>query len=168
MYFNFVSFFLLFYGMSLLVPPGWSTKKIEVEGVRINWQYKKDRIHFQLEAPTKGWVALGFNKEEKLGNSNLIMGCVEGGVVRIEDQYILGPGNHQAVEIIGGKNVLDHTAGKEVGHKTFLSFSMPIDYVDTYHHALKPGKTIYLWVAYATHDDFGHHSVMRKGLHIHL
>ncbi len=37
----------------------WQT--VEVEGIKFSWSFVSGRLLCELEAPTTGWIAMGFN-----------------------------------------------------------------------------------------------------------
>lgn len=142
--------------------------KIEKNGMSVEWYHKADRVYFEVQAPTDGWVAIGFNNKDRLTGNNLIMGAVKDNKVEMTDGYIVGVGNHQVMEKIGGSNQLQDIEGRESMGKTTVAFSLPVKAADQFHFDLDQGKTYFLLIAYSRADDFEHHSTMRTSVSINL
>ena len=62
---------------------------IEVEAMRFLWRLREDSIDIKLAAPTKGWVAVGFNPEtgKNMKGANLLIGLVKAGKAEVADHY---------------------------------------------------------------------------------
>lgn len=165
----FIPLFVLFYGA--MASPNTnvvSMKKIEKNGMKIYWQVETELVHFEVFAPTKGWVAIGLNDQSGLVGNNLIMGNVIEDQVMISDRYIVGIGNHQAVEKLGGQSHLSNLEGKENTVGTTLKFSIKKEAQDQFHYDLTRDKIFYLLIAYSQADEFDHHSRMRTSVKIEL
>jgi hypothetical protein len=166
---NLLLFLILFYGLLAEMPKNWlSMQKIEKNGMEVTWEIKDKVIEFEVKAPSKGWLAIGFNKKEQLVGSNLIMAAVKDGKCIISDRYIVGFGNHKSVESLGGINHLSNISGQEDQKGTTVKFSVQKEKQDEFHFPLKKGCRYSLLIAYATHDDFSHHSRMRTTVDIRL
>jgi hypothetical protein len=138
------------------------TKRLEVNGMTVEWQYRDDHVFFTIAAPTEGWVTLGFNDKDDIVNTNLIFCRVKSGKVEVADHYVLGAGNHQPTEKLGGLSVFKNVTGKETKDHTTVSFSMPIKALDKFHFDLKEGTKRWFICAFSAEDDFDHHSRMRE------
>jgi len=134
----------------------------------VKWEIKYERIYFEMEAPTEGWVAIGFNEKEGLVGTNLIMGTLRKDKLSMTDDFIVSFGNPQPIEKLGGSNQLSNQKGKEKGGRTTIHFSLHTKAADKFHINLEKGKTIYLLIAYSISDDFDHHSIMRTSAKITL
>lgn len=154
--------------MAVVLPPKFSASSVEKNGMKVKWEYKADRIHFEMQAPTEGWLAIGFNEENQLTGTNLIMGAVEADRIKMADDYIVSFGNPRTVESLGGRNQIEDAKGQESDGKTKIAFSLPIRAADQFHFNLDKGKTYHLLIAYSQVDDFAHHSIMRTSVEIKL
>ena len=164
---------LLLYGFAITLPyqPAASIsngKKVEKNGMAFEWQIEGAILKCKVSAPGTGWVAIGFNPENELSGTNLIMGSVAGKDCTISDRFIVQPGLHQAISELGGREQLLDPKGVEVDGNTILEFSMPLNSSDVYHHTLKAGQGYHLLLAYSRDDDFQHHSIMRTSVFITL
>lgn len=51
----------------------------------MQWQVTGDQITVQMNAPTTGWVAVGFDPASMMAEANMIIGYVENGTLTIAD-----------------------------------------------------------------------------------
>lgn len=143
-------------------------RKITKNGMTVNWQIEGERLRLTMSAPTRGWVAIGFNDREGLAGTNLIMGCVKEGKAEVSDRYIVASGDHRSIVGMGGTAATQLVSGRETGDSTTLEFTLPLRAPDRWHHDLKTGKIYYLLMAFSRDDDFAHHSMMRTSETISL
>ena len=166
-YFSILIIFL--YGIMATLPQNFKCMKtIEKNGMKVSWTFDDDKIKFEVFAPTRGWVAIGFNEKNQLFGTNLIMGKIENKRVNISDQYIYGLGDHRPVEEVGGINHLSGLKGTEEAAGSTIQFFISKKAMDQFHFDLRLGKDIALLLAYSTEDDFDHHSTMRTSVIITL
>ncbi len=145
-----------------------STSSITVKDMQVNWTAHDDHWAFELKAPTTGWVALGFNHKNDIVHTNLIMGAVEEGQLKIEDFYVVGFGNPQPVNQLGGAVAITEMSGDEQNGQTTIRYHIPKVALDKYHYNLETGKELWFICAYSRDDDFGHHSMMRQHVKVKL
>lgn len=136
-------------------------KSLKTDGFILEWNHTRDKINFSLNAPTTGWVAIGFTETGELLNSNLIQGNVVNGEAFVQDQFITGFGEHPPVEALAVSSCISDVGGKQKSGQTTISFSIMKKKVDRLHYALPEGKEIHVWLAYSVSDDFSHHSRKR-------
>ena len=145
---------------------GWG--RVEAGGMVFEWKVDKGWLRCEVSAPTKGWVAVGFNRSAELAGTNLIMGCVENGRVKIEDRYIVEPGQHKSKVELGSSDRISDRGGEWKQGVTRLSFSIPLEAQDKFSHTLKAGEWYHILLAYSRETDFQHHSAMRTGVEVVL
>ena len=143
-------------------------KVVKKNSMTVQWYYANDRIHLEMEAPTNGWVAIGFHEEASLADAYLIMGAVNEGRVVVEEHYTHQPGSYQSIQSLNGTNWIEMPDGDETNQKTRVAFSLPLRAPDQYRKSLQPGQTYHFTLAYSREDDFQHHSMMRTSLCITL
>lgn len=143
-------------------------RRVEVGGMVFEWRVEKDRLLCKLSGPTTGWVAVGFNTKAELAGTNLIMGCVEHGVVRIEDRYILQPGLHKSKLELGSSDRITDKGGQVEKGVTRLRFAIGPGAIDEFSYTLKTGEPYHILLAYSRETDFMHHSIMRTELDLVL
>lgn len=134
----------------------------------VRWQVEGDLIHFEMEAPTKGWVAIGFNETDQITGAYLLMGRVRHNKTEVLEHFTESPGNYHPLENYGIVNQVRNISGTEKDGRTTLKFSIPLTPASRYHKKLWTGKQWWLILAYSREDDFQHHSVMRTSESIKL
>lgn len=147
--------FLLFWGIAV-------NTTITAGPMICNYQFVKDSIEFELEAPTLGWIGIGFNDSNVLSGSDWIQLAVVQGEVIFADQYFNTDRMPIRDEYIGGcPNVL-LLDGQELKARTIVRFKIPIDSNDTYDFKHLDGQSLWLILAYSLEDDFSHAYHLQK------
>jgi hypothetical protein len=143
-------------------------KVVNKQQMTVKWEYKGDRIFFEIEAPTDGWVAIGFNRSENITGTYLIMARVLNGETNVVEHYTIKPGNYKSFSELMSPVSIQNTEGSETKAGTKIRFSLPILAINKYAKDLTIGKEYVLLMAYSQEDDFKHHSVMRTSERITL
>jgi hypothetical protein len=136
--------------------------------MKVNWTYKSDRIFFEMEAPTDGWVAIGFNDKEGMAGTYLIMGNVIDGKASVVEHYTISAGNYKKLSALGVNNSVMDVQGAENKKYSKMEFSLPIKPSNKYTKDLSKNKKYIFLLAYSQEDDFQHHSIMRTSEEIIL
>lgn len=139
-----------------------------IEGMQVEWEYEGDEITFKLHSPYQGWLALGFNQQNDIMNTNLVKGAVTAKGVELQEYFILGYGDHQSVQALGGQSAVQKFVGLENSDGTSFQFTMKTQLQDGFHYDLSPGQRVWIICSYSMEDDFGHHSVMQRHIEITL
>ena len=147
------------------IPP---MKKITKGDMTVAWKIENEHLYITMNAPTKGWVAIGLNTMEQLQGTNLIMAAIKEGMINLSDRYILAPGDHKSISDLGGTNATVLISGVENDAGTQVEFMLPLKASDKFHVELQPGRHYFLLLAYSQEDDFSHHSMMRTTVEIEL
>jgi hypothetical protein len=108
-----------------------------------------------LAAPTKGWVAVGFNPEsgEDMGGANLIIGLVKAGKAEVLDHYGTMKEKHKDDEKIGGQTDVSNVSGSEAKGTTELEFTIPLDSGDAKDKPLSLENDNTVLLAYGKSDE---------------
>jgi hypothetical protein len=127
---------------------------IEVADMRFLWRLREDSIDIKLAAPTKGWVAVGFNPEngEDMGGANLIIGLVKAGRAEVLDHYGIMKEKHKDDEKIGGQADVSNVSGSEANGTTELEFTIPLDSGDAKDRPLSIQDDNIVLLAYGKSD----------------
>ncbi len=141
---------------------------LEIDGMNIEWEFEGNLLKFKLHSPTQGWLSLGFNESNNVVNANLVMGAVAEQNTQMEEFYVLGFGNSQPMEAIGGHTSVTDFLGFEDASGTSFQFTIDSDINDDFHYDLKEGNKIWLICSYSLSDEFEEHSIMRRHLEITL
>ena len=156
---------VLSYGLAVTIPyqpqDAEPANSITKNDMTVTWKHKEARVHFEMKAPTNGWVAIGFNTSQSITGTYLLMGRVVNGVAEVVEHYTLSPGKYKPLETLGAESAVEDVAGSETQEGTTLKFSLPISALNTYARNLSRGETYVLLMAFSREDDFQHHSMMR-------
>lgn len=143
-------------------------KEITKNNMTVKWKIEQEIILFEMEAPTDGWVAIGFNETSSLTAIYLLMGRVKNGKSEVVEHYTEKPGSYQLIVQYGVASQITNISGTESGNFTRLKFSIPVEAASRYHKELLPDSKWTLLMAYSLEDDFQHHSIMRTSVDIKL
>lgn len=119
---------------------GW--QELSVEGFTLRWQViSGDNLSVELNGPTTGWVAVGFDPTQMMLDANIIIGYVESGTAYIRDDWGWQTTSHRADTLLGGTDDVTIIGGFESGGSTEIHFSIPLDSGDEYDKAMVPGNS---------------------------
>jgi len=150
------------------IQPQDSMKEVRKNNMTVSWKMEKEHIHFEMEAPTNGWVAIGFNETTSLVGTYLLMGSIRNGKAEVVEHYTEKPGSYKPITKYGIPNQVNSISGDEKRNLTKLKFSIPISKFSKYHKQLSTETKWTLLLAYSVDDDFQHHSIMRTSMEIIL
>ena len=154
---------LLCYVVLSIGPSGiFAQSSIELGGMKMYYRLRGDSVDITIEAPTKGWLGIGFNQKNDIVQSDLLLFHVVDGEAEVLDMYVKGVGDPRQDITMGGTNDIRIIKAEESNQSTVVSFSKPISSADRYDFQHQPGEEFWLILAYSTHDEFDHHSRMRK------
>ena len=131
---------------------------LEIGGMELHYQLMDDSVEISLSGPTNGWVGIGFNDENNIVGSDLILFRIIKGKVEVKDMFVKGFGDPRMDTQLGGKNSVTVLSGKETSSTTSVNFRLALDSKDRNDFRHQIGKGFWLIMAYSTHDDFAHHS----------
>ena len=131
-------------------------------GMSWNCSKEGDFLIMELRAPTYGWIGVGFNSKDNIVQSDLLLFQVVDGQAKAKDLYVKGFGNPQTDDSLGGSHNIEILAYSEKDNETYIKFRRKWKTEDKYDYQLQNGEAFWLILAYSTHDEFEHHSRMRK------
>jgi len=143
-------------------------KNIAKNGMNVSWHFENERIIFELEAPTDGWLTIGFNTSSEMKGSYLLMGRMVNGQAELVEHFTISSGNYKSIESLGGPVTVRDIEGIESENNTVVKFSVPIKPAGKYQRELSIGKEYRMTMAFSREDDFQHHSMMRTSVLITL
>ena len=127
----------------------------DFDNFRVYWTILKDELHMAISAVTTGWISIGFDPEDIMKDSDVILGWVEGGAVHIIDAYSTGQyGPHPPDTHLGGTNDILEYNGTEANGATTLEFVRKVDTGDEYDKVIPTTGNLNVMWAYGEHDDF--------------
>jgi hypothetical protein len=142
--------------------------QIEKNGMKVQWAYIKDRIFFEVEAPTSGWLAIGFNTSSAIEGNYLIMGHVVKGITTVIEHFTISAGNYKSFNDLNVASSIENESGQENNNQSKIKFSLPVKANNPFAKHLVAGTNYTLLLAYSQEDDFLHHSIMRTTIDIKL
>jgi len=142
-------------------------KTVSAVGMTFEWRVEGRFLHGRMRAPTTGWVTVGFNQEDQLAGTKLIMGYVADGEVVVEE-HIADPPNHLPKTQLGGHHAISEVSGSEREGSTTIEFLVELDSGDPVDITLRPGARYYVTMAWSHEDDLYHHSARRTSVEIAL
>jgi len=127
---------------------------IAVEDMRFLWRLRGDSIDIKLAAPTRGWVAVGFNPEtgRTMKGANLLIGLVKDGKAEVVDDYGTMKDKHSDDDRIGGESNVSNVSGSEKDGETEVEFTIPLNSGDTKDTPLSPKGESTVLLAYGKSD----------------
>jgi hypothetical protein len=134
--------------------------------VEIGWFNDAEYLYAYMDAPTSGWVSIGFDPDNRMQGANFIIGAVVEGQLNIMDAWGASPvgADHPPDEQLGGTDDIVAAAGVERDGRTIIEFQIPLDSGDPYDKPLTPGGTYTILVAFgASNDLFSYHGFRDVG-----
>lgn len=133
------------------VEQSFETKR--TAGVDVSWRVVGDQLEMILEAPTTGWIAIGFDPVNHMAGANIIIGYVEDGELFIADDFGTAGFAHDRDTNIGGTNDIIESHGSETDGSTTLRFTIPLDSGDEKDKPLTRGSRYQVLVAHGRDGD---------------
>lgn len=159
---------LLMAGLLLWSSIAAAQQSIELNGMQWTCQKQGDNLVMTLQAPTAGWVGVGFNHKNAIVHSDLLLLHIVDGVATAQDMYVKGFGDPRQDSTLGGADDIEILSAEERSDMTYIRFRRPYQTKDEYDYPLREGEDFWLILAYSTHDDFAHHSRMRQHVKVEL
>jgi hypothetical protein len=131
----------LFFVLATAVLSAQEFKSAESGGFTLEWRVMDTDLEVRMSGPSTGWVAVGFDPENRMGGADMIMGYVSGDEVTVTDQYGTSAVGHSPDTEIGGSSDVSNTDGSESGGRTTIHFTIPLNSGDEYDNPLTPGGT---------------------------
>ena len=145
-------------------------KELTVNGFMFRWRIRDENIEFTMEAPTQGWVAVGFKPSIMMKDADYILGYVKDGEVFATDDFGVGNVSHQPDTRQGGSDDISILGGREVDNRTTIQISRPLNSGDIYDQPLAPGETLKVLFAWGSDlaDNFTSHHDRRGSFTLKL
>ena len=148
-------------------PPldGYSRVSDESMSFDFQWMVDGENLNIQMTALTTGWLAIGFDPENKMAGANMLIGFVSDGSVFLRDDFGDGQVKHTPDTKLGGEENFSQLEGNEADGKTRIRFTIPLDSGDAFDKPLEPGVTYKVIYAYGPDgkDDFGSYHTRNRG-----
>lgn len=137
------------------VPKNNGYRSVKAGDMVLQWEAEGLFLNIKLYAPTKGWLAVGFDPESMMKGANVIIGYLTEQHVVIEDQYGDGRISHKSDILLGGTDDVTKKSGVFTNGGTELSFTIPLDSADNFDKKLMPGKVYKVIMAYGEETNMG-------------
>jgi len=134
-------------------------------GIELSWQHDGSSLYVGLVSQGTGWVAIGFDPEQRMKGANIIIAAVDNGGAVARDHFGTSPTGHRE----DSQSEIIQVAGSESGGKTVIEFSIPLQSDDPSDKGLAQGQTVPIILAYhATSDSFSARHTKRSTTQITL
>jgi hypothetical protein len=143
------------------------SQNIEADGVVFQSWHRDGRLFASFSAPTRGWLAVGFNNHQRFEGSRFVIGASRGSAFQIEEHIAIVP-NHAPVQELGLQAAVQDAAMQAKDGINSLEFSLPHHFTDTDNPSLVAGQLTYLMLAWSHESDFDHHSAWRRHFWVRL
>jgi hypothetical protein len=152
---------------SVTMAQEWS--ETTVGDMTLRYAIDGDDLLLEIAAPTRGWVALGFEPTRAMAGANILIGYVDGsGSVSVEDHFGDGLFTHRQDTRLGGTRDVAVIGGSESSAGTVVTFSIPLDSGDQYDKTLEPDTTVHVILAWGANDNISRRHRRRYSTTIHL
>jgi len=157
---RFLWFFLLAMGLVGMI---WA-ESVESAGIRLGWRVEGSEVIFTLDAPTTGWVAIGWGATQQMRDADFIIGYVTNGSNGvIEDHFGVSTIGHRRDTDLGGKENVRLIEAKETNNRTILVFARQLVSKEAYDVNLVLDKPFEVILAYGRFDNTSSkHAVVTK------
>lgn len=120
-------------------------------GITAHWQNDAIYLYVGLVSPGTGWVAIGFDPEQRMKGANIIIGAVKDSELLVQDHFGTAPTSHRE----DSTSQIVQAAGTEADGKIVIEFVIPLQSNDPSDKPLQPGQTVKVILAYhASSDSF--------------
>jgi len=96
-----------------VISAGEYSHMTEVVGVKVYWYNEAKELHVGLVSPGKGFVAIGFDPEQRMMGANIILTTVKDGKVETWDDFGVAETSHSPDTSLGGRDNVLKAAGTE-------------------------------------------------------
>jgi len=141
-------------GMGLVCGGLVFAESVEVSGMRLSYEVVSNEVVFTLEAPTTGWVAIGWGATVRMKDADFLIGYVTNGSVGVvEDHFGVSVISHRRDSELGGMNNVRVVEASEGNGTTRLVLARPLETKDTYDVPLVLDKPLEVLLAYGRFDN---------------
>ncbi len=128
----------------------------DFDNFKVHWTIEGQYLNMAISAKTTGWISIGFDPEDIMKDSDVVLGWIENGAVHIIDAYSTGQfGPHPPDTHLGGTTDIIQYNGTEMDGVTTIEFVRNISTGDEYDKDIPTAGNLNIMWAYGEHDDFG-------------
>ncbi len=118
-----------------------------VNGMEMSYEIRNDSIAINLTAPTRGWVGIGFNSEDNIVGSDLLLFHVVNGHTEEKDMYVKGFGDPREDVDLNGQSSFLILKGREHANETQIQFQISLNNQDALDYRHELSKSFWLILA---------------------
>ncbi|MDD5646492.1 MAG: DOMON domain-containing protein [Candidatus Bipolaricaulis sp.] len=135
----------------------------EAGGFQVHWSNDTSFLRMGVVSPGTGYVAVGFDPDDRMQGANFVLIAVRDGQVWTRDDYGYGALAHASDTSLGGTDDILAAAGREANGQTSVVFVIALNSGDPMDKPMAPGTTYDIVIAFhETSDEFdAYHS--RRG-----
>jgi hypothetical protein len=143
---------------------------VNADDMQVRWMVEGENLSFEVDAPTTGWISVGFDPTRVMKDADFVIGYVDGSSVVVKDQFGNGTFSHKADTELGAADDIIEASGSEQGGRTVIRFTIPINSGDEYDTVLTPGELHTVLIAYGPdgEDNFTKKHAMRTKVSVKL
>lgn len=138
--------------------PAAERRSWNAAGMMLGWAHAGGEVHFEMRAPTRGWLALGFNDKAEMAGTRFLIATFAEGVVRAEVHLAGADGRHASVANGEPSAWLRSLEGWTDERETQFTFAVPHQAAEFAPLSLAPGSRLYAMLAWSVSTDLDHHS----------
>jgi hypothetical protein len=142
--------------------PAGERKSWQAAGMTLSWAHRDEAVHFEMRAPTRGWLALGFNDKAEMAGTRFLIATFAEGVVRVEVHLAGADGRHASVASGEPSAWLRGVEAWTDERETQLAFVVPHQAGEFAPLSLTPGSRLFAMLAWSVSTDLDHHSRQRE------
>lgn len=127
---------------------------VEVNNIRFEWDVVSNEVVMTVEAPTTGWVSVGWGAAVKMKDADFVIGYVTNGSYGVlEDHFGVSPTGHRLDTDLGGRVNVRLLEAQEKDGKTRIVFVRSLVTKDAYDKDLVLDKPFDVILAYGRFDN---------------
>lgn len=134
---------------------------IAEDGVAFAWRHEGGRLRCRFMAPTRGWLAVGFNDVPQLKGTRFVIASRAAGALQVEERLAIFP-DHKPISELGWRGAVADPSLVHRNDASELRFAYPTHFADQPDLRLHAGAEVFLMLAWSMAPDFVHHSAWRK------
>jgi hypothetical protein len=122
---------------------GKAQESFETLDMKFEYLIEDDSIEITFSAPTTGWVGVGFNSEDNIVGSDLLLFHIVNEEIDYLDIFVKGFGDPREDVTLGGQRSVRIIGGME-GERTEINFKIAFPGTDEYDFPLEYDKKFWL------------------------
>lgn len=144
----------LYVWVGLWVTTLMMAEEVEIKGMKFSYEVVSNEVIFTLEAPTKGWIAIGWGATSKMKDADYLIGYVTNGNVGVlEDHFGVSVIGHRRDRELGGTDDFRLIDAREKDGVTRMVFARLMSVKDSFDVPIVLDKPLDIILAYGNFDN---------------